>query len=74
MHFLEGGKMRISLELDICGANEVNFRNQRPRLRRNRPILVKKQVDYVDQFRNTVQNSFTFEKRYTLTLHHMLIH
>ena len=29
----------ISPKLELCGANEVNIRNQRPRLRRNRLIL-----------------------------------
>ena len=42
VHFIEGGKIQISLKLDLCGANEVDIWNQRPRLRRNRLILVDK--------------------------------
>ena len=38
VHFLEGGKIQISLKLDLCGANEVDIWNQRFRLRRNRLI------------------------------------
>ena len=34
--------MQISLKLELCGANEVDIRNQRPQLRRNRLILVEK--------------------------------
>ena len=29
----------ISQKLELCGANEIDIRNQRPRLRRNRLIL-----------------------------------
>ena len=32
----------ISPKLEVCGAREVDIRNQRPRLRRNRLILVEK--------------------------------
>ena len=35
-------EIAISPKLELCGANEVDIRNQRPRLRRNRLILVKK--------------------------------
>ena len=34
--------MQISLKLEVCGKNKVDIRNQRPRLRRNRLILVEK--------------------------------
>ena len=34
--------MQISLKLVFCVANEVDIRNERPRLRRNRLILVEK--------------------------------
>ena len=42
MHVPEGGKMPISPKQEVCGAKEVDIRNQRPRLRRNRLILVEK--------------------------------
>ena len=32
----------LSPKLEVCGENEVDIRNQRPRLRRNRLILVEK--------------------------------
>ena len=32
----------ISPKLEVCGAKEVDIRNQRPRLRRNRLIVVEK--------------------------------
>ena len=32
----------ISPKLEVCGKKEVDIRNQRPRLRRNRLILVEK--------------------------------
>ena len=35
VHLLEGDKMQIFLKLDLCDANEVDIRNQRPRLLRN---------------------------------------
>ena len=41
VHISEGGKMQISLKLELCRANQDQIRNQRPRLRRNRLILVK---------------------------------
>ena len=34
--------MQISPKLEVCGKKEVDIRNQRPRLRRNRLILVEK--------------------------------
>ena len=34
--------MQISPKLEVCGENKVDIRNQRPRLRRNRLILVEK--------------------------------
>ena len=34
--------MQISPKLEVCGAKEVDIRNQRPRLRRNRLFLVEK--------------------------------
>ena len=42
VHFSEAGKMKISPKLEHYCANEVVIRNQRPRLRRNKLILVKK--------------------------------
>ena len=60
VHFLEVGKIQISLKLDFCGANEDDIWNQRPRLRRNRLILVDKAGGILltsCQFRNTY--SFT---------------
>ena len=72
MHFLEGGKIQISLKLDLCGANEVDIWNQRPRLRRNRLILVDKAGGILltsCQFRNTYSfTSLQFTPQY-----HMLI-
>ena len=57
VHFLEGGKIQISLKLDVFGANEVDIWNLRPRLRRNRLILVDKALGGIlltsCQFRNT---------------------
>ena len=38
----EGGKMQISPKLEVCGQKEVDIRNQRPRLRRNRLFLGRK--------------------------------
>ena len=38
----EAGKMQTSPKLEICGENEIDIRNQRPCLRRNRLILVEK--------------------------------
>ena len=35
-------EIAISPKLKVCGAKEVDIRNQRPRLRRNRLILVEK--------------------------------
>ena len=32
----------LSPKLEVCGENEVDIRNQRPRLRRNRLILVER--------------------------------
>ena len=32
----------LSPKLEVCGENEVDIRNQRPRLRRNRLIVVEK--------------------------------
>ena len=34
--------MQISPKLEVCGKKEVDIRNQRPRLRRNRLILGEK--------------------------------
>ena len=62
--------MQISLKLDLFGANEVDIWNQRPRLRRNRLILVENAGGFC---RPVLKYSFTFEKLYNLTLHHMLI-
>ena len=42
-------EIAISPKLELCGANEVDIRNQRPRLRRNRLILVKKSRGVVNQ-------------------------
>ena len=42
VHIPEGGNMQISPKLEVCGAKEVDIRNQRPRLRRNSLILVEK--------------------------------
>ena len=39
MHFQVGGKMQISLELELWRATQDQIRNQRPRLRRNTLIL-----------------------------------
>ena len=33
-------KILISPKLEVCGENEIDIRNQRPRLHRNRLILV----------------------------------
>ena len=38
LHIPEGGKIVISPKLELCGANEVDFRNQRPLLLWNRLI------------------------------------
>ena len=38
-----GGKMQISLKLELCRANQDQIRNQRPRLRRNRLVLGRKE-------------------------------
>ena len=35
-------EISISPKLEVCGKKEVDIRNQRPRLRRNRLILVEK--------------------------------
>ena len=41
----------ISETIELFGANEVDIRNQRPRLRRNRLILVEKAgVGFVNQY------------------------
>ena len=32
----------LSPKREVCGENEVDIRNQRPRLRRNRRILIEK--------------------------------
>ena len=42
VQFPEGGKMQISPKPGPCSENEVDIRNQRPRLRRNKLILVEK--------------------------------
>ena len=42
MHISDGGKMQISPKLEVCGAKEVDIRNQRPRLRRNSLFLGRK--------------------------------
>ena len=42
VHIPEGGKMQISPKLEVCGVKEVDIRNQRPRLLRNRLILLEK--------------------------------
>ena len=42
MHILEGGKMQLSLKLEVLNAKEVNSWNQRSRLRRNSLFLVEK--------------------------------
>ena len=42
MQFPEGGKMRISPKLEVCGKNEYDIRNQRAKLRRNRLFLGRK--------------------------------
>ena len=34
-----GGKRQMSSKLDLCGANEVDIRKQRPRLRKNTLFL-----------------------------------
>ena len=38
-----GGKMQISLKLELCRVNQDQIRNQRPRLRRNRLFLGRKE-------------------------------
>ena len=38
-----GGKMQISPKLELCRANQDQIRNQRPRLRRNRLFLGRKE-------------------------------
>ena len=42
MHIPESGKIQISSKFELCGANKVDIQNQRPRLRRNKLILVGK--------------------------------
>ena len=44
-------EIAISPKVELCGANEVDIRNQRPRLRRNRLILVEK-WGVVNQYQN----------------------
>ena len=40
-------EIALSPKLGFCRANKVDIRNQRPRLRRNRLILMKKKVGVV---------------------------
>ena len=42
MSLLEIEEIPLSPKLEVCDENEVDIRNQRPRLRRNRLILVEK--------------------------------
>ena len=56
VHISEGGKMQISPNLEVCGATEVDIRNQRPRLRTNRLILVGKAVEFSSAQTNNLNN------------------
>ena len=43
VHIPDGGKKQISPKLELCRANQDQIRNQRPRLRRNRLFLGRKE-------------------------------
>ena len=49
VHISEGGKMQISPKLELCRANQYQIRNQRPRLRRNRLFLGRKEGGFSRQ-------------------------
>ena len=60
VHIRQGGKIVISPKLKLFDANEVDIRNQQPRLHTNRLFLSRKEGGgkYIEQTKSSTKNSY----------------